>query len=1776
MKRRMLKMTATISSLLLLLSFVLMPMVAGALPDITVPTPNGAAYSTSYEDGVYTVDLDAAFLTDLLKNGQLTKENLKEHLPEKLYNLIAEQDAESVKSLLLDLIDKAYEAKENPSEAKDVLIRVLKKAIRKVLDTEKGSALVDRVKDQVGLASYEAAAEIPAGFDFSSLLDEIPDDLVINAENLNTLLDLANQMIDSGVVTVEDVKKVVPEEKLTQILKDNGANIAEGTTVKIEDVLKGDHNDDIVKATENGVTAKDYKENVIDKEELAKIEISYEALIKNILETLKDRIISVVSRIEAVRVNDVTVFNDAQLDLGAAEQAIINAIPTMDEIVKNLAAEGEYAEILNLSVMIAETDPDAPIRSYKLQVRFAGSKEDRATLATYAEKVAKFVSYTYNENGDLTLKLTLPEGFLPVVVSSIDETKLPASLKTALGNVAELDFSDRANSGVIVDAIINNFTLNNYADLIDAFDINSVDVDLFDAFKNRTGLTNDHFETARSYLVRAIDKAYSLADKYSKYGLDKIVDKMDAHKLSEVNYAGNGVFSIEGNFSVDVLELVQKAYDKVDNRFNDNFNDKFNRDIPEIPDYILDSLTNTTFTHSLTVEVEFDSLVKVDYVEGGEVTESEYAFAGDALKEGWANADLTKVVPETDTKVAKVYTATFNRYWVVGENKTLADTKVFEYNELSDTSAIKPTELAPKKGYGEWTWDYDWATEGFPMDKDIVINGTSTAIEYTINVGYTVKDVWNPLGTYVFTVEDYADVVADINALELPAVKGYTTPDGWDVELPADFDAAVAAIGDAEALTVNATYEAIEYTINVGYTVKDAWTDLETFKFTIENYAEIVEKINALELPAVKGYTTPDGWDVELPADFDAAVAAIGDGEALKVNATYVAIEYTINLDYKSESGKTVADSVEITFTVEDDYAEKVFAAIKFANVKYYTAPTVWDADVPADFDEAVAAMKGNALTLTAEYTAIEYTINLDYKSESGIVVAAPVEITFTVEDDYAEDVFAAIKFADVDYYTAPTAWDAEVPANFKDAVAAMEGNALTLTAEYTAIEYTINLVYKSESGIVVAAPVEITFTVEDDYVEDVFAAVKFADVDYYTAPTAWDADVPANFKDALAAMEGNALTLTAKYAAIKYTVNATYTVGDKKETIANDITFTVEDDFSKVVEKINALLANLNAVNGYKTPTAWDKALPADFDAAVAAMGDGTVLEVNATYTWAEHTVNIGGTDYKFNANTDLYALLNGLNDKFARPGFKVEWYAVITSASSGTSAVTTAPAGGVKVTEGYKLDPSTIESVEFVPVLVANTYTVEFKYDGKTHTATFSGADAYADGNPDNDFDAALLKTKILNLAPDAAKKAYTYEWNVPAITEATLADTAVAVVVEANYTAVVYTAEFGYELDGKWVSYKTVEFTIENFAEVFGADKLPAFPEIEGYEVTKWNVPATFDEAFDLLVDGKLTIKATLKVVEDIPPVTQPTEPDTDPITESGTETTGTDGKGGFPWWIIIIILVVILLVLILIFVIRKNNEEEPTEEPEDEVATEFEDEAAEDMAPIIVDGEELAILDSVSADIVDGMMSDATAKTLVVPVAEAGGAGKMGVINVGTVSENFEAGETVDLEALKAKGLINDNAGRLKILAAGTLNKPLIFKADAFSVQAIKMITLTGGHAIKLGATEAEIEAAAAAAEAAMAALVAEAPAEAEAVVETPAEAEAVAEPEVEAAPEVEAEVAPEAEAEVEAEAAPEAEEPAAEAEAETAPEAEEPVAEAEAEAAPEAEDTADAE
>lgn len=115
--------------------------------------------------------------------------------------------------------------------------------------------------------------------------------------------------------------------------------------------------------------------------------------------------------------------------------------------------------------------------------------------------------------------------------------------------------------------------------------------------------------------------------------------------------------------------------------------------------------------------------------------------------------------------------------------------------------------------------------------------------------------------------------------------------------------------------------------------------------------------------------------------------------------------------------------------------------------------------------------------------------------------------------------------------------------------------------------------------------------------------------------------------------------------------------------------------------------------------------------------------------------------------------------------------------------------------------------------------------------------------------------------------------------------------------------------------------------------------------------------------------------------------------------------------------------------------------------------------------IIEEPEIPIVEHIDANEADSMISDDLAMKNA-NYESGAGHGKQGIINIGKIDDNFEPGEVVTLAALKMKKLVPKNVGRLKVLADGVLEKPLTIKSESYSVQAIKMIELTGGTVIIL--------------------------------------------------------------------------------------------------------------
>lgn len=131
----------------------------------------------------------------------------------------------------------------------------------------------------------------------------------------------------------------------------------------------------------------------------------------------------------------------------------------------------------------------------------------------------------------------------------------------------------------------------------------------------------------------------------------------------------------------------------------------------------------------------------------------------------------------------------------------------------------------------------------------------------------------------------------------------------------------------------------------------------------------------------------------------------------------------------------------------------------------------------------------------------------------------------------------------------------------------------------------------------------------------------------------------------------------------------------------------------------------------------------------------------------------------------------------------------------------------------------------------------------------------------------------------------------------------------------------------------------------------------------------------------------------------------------------------------------------------------QETQETEEPPPVIVSAA---PAETMPPVV---------EQVDAVLADSMLSN----TLAIQNARyerGAGHGFAAIINIGQIDRAFPAHATITLAALKEKGLLPQRAGRVKILADGLVTKPFTVKAEAFSLQAVKMVELTGGTVIIL--------------------------------------------------------------------------------------------------------------
>ena len=68
-----------------------------------------------------------------------------------------------------------------------------------------------------------------------------------------------------------------------------------------------------------------------------------------------------------------------------------------------------------------------------------------------------------------------------------------------------------------------------------------------------------------------------------------------------------------------------------------------------------------------------------------------------------------------------------------------------------------------------------------------------------------------------------------------------------------------------------------------------------------------------------------------------------------------------------------------------------------------------------------------------------------------------------------------------------------------------------------------------------------------------------------------------------------------------------------------------------------------------------------------------------------------------------------------------------------------------------------------------------------------------------------------------------------------------------------------------------------------------------------------------------------------------------------------------------------------------------------------------------------------------------------------------------VSLDTLVDNFNDGDTININVLKEKNIVEERYSKYIVTDGKALNKKLYIDADGFSSNAIKMISITGGEA-----------------------------------------------------------------------------------------------------------------
>ena len=171
---------------------------------------------------------------------------------------------------------------------------------------------------------------------------------------------------------------------------------------------------------------------------------------------------------------------------------------------------------------------------------------------------------------------------------------------------------------------------------------------------------------------------------------------------------------------------------------------------------------------------------------------------------------------------------------------------------------------------------------------------------------------------------------------------------------------------------------------------------------------------------------------------------------------------------------------------------------------------------------------------------------------------------------------------------------------------------------------------------------------------------------------------------------------------------------------------------------------------------------------------------------------------------------------------------------------------------------------------------------------------------------------------------------------------------------------------------------------------------------------------------------------------------------------------------PYIILNLIILLIIIALIILEILKRRKKSKEIEEYVEniEIPTLPDPEPIEEpvVTPEPVE-EVIPILEKVSKEEVNDLITDKQAYSNIKVVKRPVDKTNCAIINIDTIAAYFNAGEVVTLAEMKNRiPYFKKKVTYVKVLARGYLDKPLTIDADDFSVEAVKMILVTGGTVI----------------------------------------------------------------------------------------------------------------